>query len=148
MYALRVYGYRLDAGMSRPRIYTQRANVTMRAEHRDELEAHLPDIGVNAWLRDSALRVIGREDLILDTQRDESGHRKERKPGSSTPWVWLPVRLTAEQKKTLTEAAKRQGVSLSALLHDAARFELGLPPVTEAAKGWKRGKRRSKPPKS
>lgn len=146
MYALRVYGYRTDR-MSRQLVYTVRTSIAMRGDQRDELEAHLPDTGLRAMLRDAGLRVIGRGDLVIDSGRDESGHRRKRKAGSTPPWVFVSVSLTAEQKKVLTAAAKSQSMSLSALLNDAVRFELGLDPVTESAKGWKRGKRRSKPPK-
>lgn len=146
MYALRVYGYPLH-GMSKPIVYTVRTSIAMRGDQRDELERHLPDIGLRAMLRDAGLRVIGRGDLVIDAGRDESGHRRKRKAGSTPPWVFVSVSLTAEQKKVLTAAAKSRSMSLSALLQDAARFELGLDPVTESAKGWKRGKRRSKPPK-
>lgn len=146
MYSLGTYGYP-QHGMSKPVIYTVRTSIAMRGDQRDELEAHLPDIGLRAMLRDAGLRVIGREDLVMGEGRDESGHRRKRKAGSTPPWVFVSVSLTAEQKRVLTAAAKSRSMSLSALLNDAVRFELGLPPVTESAKGWKRGKRRSKPPK-
>lgn len=147
MYAFGVYDYR-HAGMSRPRVYTRRTSVSMRGEHRDELEAQLTeDMTLGSMLRDAGLRVIGREDLVLEA-RDETGRRRVRHPDTSPPWVFVHVRLTSEQQRTLTDAAKSRSMSLSALLHDALRFELGLTPVTEAARGWKRGKRRSKPPRS
>lgn len=137
--------------MSRPRVYTTSTSISMRREHRAEFEAALPEgASLGGWLRDSALRYVGHSHLVIPSTKDETRRfwrvdddGDEPEP----PWVFLAINLTAEQKAVLLTAARSRSLTMSAFLQDALRFELGLPPVVESAKGWKRGKRRSKPPK-
>jgi hypothetical protein len=145
MYALGVYGY---DSMSKPRIYTQRTSVSMRGEHRLEFEKALPpEASLAGSLRDAALRLIGADKLIVSSGRPETRRFwKDADPEDEPPWIFVAVNMTAEQKTVLLEAAKKRALTMSAFLQDALRLELGLPPVTESAKGWKRGARRSKPP--
>lgn len=116
----------------------------MRGAQREDLTAQLPDSGLGAFIRDATLKAIGREDLVLDDGRDESGHRKTSK--ASPPWVYVSAHLTAEQHAVLVAAARKQARSLSALMLDSALFELGLEPPPASNRGWTRGKRRSSPP--
>lgn len=145
MYALDSYGY---VDMSKPRVYTQRTSISMRREHREEFEAALPeDSSLGGKLRDAGLRFIGMSALVIPSDKPETRRFWNNEAGAEAPpWVFLAVNFTLEQKTVLHDAANERSLSLSALLQDALRLELGLPLSTEAAKGWKRGKRRSEPP--
>lgn len=127
--------------------YTEQVAVRLPATTRNEIERHLgDDVGLSAAMRNAALKAIGRADLIFDDQRDESGHKRKRT--SSAKWVITPVKMTLQQKRALAKAAKTAGSSLSALLLESLRFELGLAtPAPGKHKGWQFGKRRSSPPK-
>jgi hypothetical protein len=121
----------------------------MRGEHRWELQRALPqEIGVSGALRDAGLRSIGREDLVIDSPRDEKGNRVLWKHVSDKPYVNVAVHVTKEQRDALRAAAKELGVSMSSLLLDALRSELRLKTVKPAEHpgGWTRGKRRSGTP--
>lgn len=131
--------------MPKARTYTKRVSVAVRGKIRNQMEDLLPDSGVGAVLRDATLRAIGRDDLVIDDGRDESGHRRPRK---ATPlWVYVTVHLTAEQHAELVAAARSKSMSLSTLMLESALFELGLTPAPPSKTGgWTRGKRRSNPP--
>lgn len=140
--------------MSKARVYTQRTSISMRREHREEFEAALPEgASLGGWLRDSALRYVGMPNLVIPSDKDESRRfwRNEDREEDDDPgpaWVFLAINLTAKQKTVLHNAADDRSISMSALLQDALRLELGLRLVDEAEKGWQRGRRRSDPPKN
>lgn len=133
--------------MSKPRVYTVRTSVSMRREHRVEFEAALPeDVGLSTFLRDAALRYIGHGHLVVPATRAETRRFWRGEDEPEAPWVFLPISMTKEQNAVLTKEAKKRSLTLSVLVQDALRLELGLPPAAETAKGWKRGERRSGPP--
>lgn len=131
--------------MTKARTYTKRVSAAMRGKIRNQIEERLPDTGVGAVLRDATLRAIGRDDLVIDEGRDESGHRRPRR---STPrWVYVTVHLTVEQHAELVAAARSKSMSLSTLMVESALFELGIAAAPKSTTGgWTRGKRRSSPP--
>ena len=123
------------------KVYTEVVGVGMRVEHWEELKALLPDVGVGTALRDAALRAIGRDDLVIESQRNDSGHRA-RKSSPQRAYANIPVGTTRQQKAAIAAAARKAKKSVAALMHDALRAELGLSPVDAAGKGWVRGRRR------
>ena len=138
--------------MPKPRTYTRRTSIGMLGELRDAFEEALEDqaegLALSARLRDAALRVIGRADLVLEG-RDETGPRMR---GETPKWVRVSVSMTDAQHEALKKAAKRADTTIGVLLQDALRYELGMAPAPgtpEGSRGWKRGRRRSRsnPPK-
>lgn len=128
--------------------YTERVTVAIPGAIRDEIVPKLVEVGLSAALRDATLRVIGHEDLVEDDERNEEGHRRRYKAGS-TRWVRLPIAMTTEQRAVLLKAAKSRKISMTHLMIESLLFELGLPSSENRERqrpGPPLGKRRSRPP--
>lgn len=123
--------------MATPKTYTERISVRIPVEQREEMDAQLGDVGLSAAIRNATLGTIGREDLVIDDQRDEGGH-KRRKKMSGSLWAVIPVPLTTQQKRAIEGAAQAKGVASSKLMLDAIRFDLGLA-ASEGERGWRKG---------
>jgi hypothetical protein len=99
---------------------------------REQIERRLGDVGLSSALRDSTLRALGRDDLVLEG-RDESGHRgRKRRPDAE--WTVIPVKMTPAQKAAIRAAAKAINVATSYLMVDALTAELDVKPRQPSAK--------------
>lgn len=135
--------------MATSKTYTERIAVRIPAQQRDEIEAQLGDVGLTAAMRDATLRAIGREDLVIDEQRDEGGHKRAKRSPSQAAWTVTPVPLTPLQRRAIDAAARAKEEAASKLMLDSLRFELGLSAsATERGwrKGWPVGRRKSDAP--
>jgi hypothetical protein len=118
--------------------------VRLLASERAKVLAKIGDGAVGAAIRDSALRAIGREDLVIESPYDT--RRRGSQPPEPTDSVIVQPKLTAQQHRALDDAARKQDVSLSFLLYAAVMTACKLPIRKPHDQWYQLGKRRSSPP--
>jgi hypothetical protein len=107
--------------------YTDCVSVPITGTQREQLRAYAlrHDTAMSIFLREEALKDIGREDLSLAEEtaypvsgmldrKDRPDALPERRHGAR-----VKVNLTREQKRALERAALARGITPSALLRDA-----------------------------